>query len=172
MQDRGTFRDVEGMSATDKADPAIYQKMRTSALESRNTNVPSGAVYLVLMDWHVGNGTVSVLAAVDGTASIYFSSGGGFIGGGQKYPEIREAAVRAVQLATGLLSRFDATGKTRLPPSGAVNFYVTTFDGVRLATAEEADLSNGTDSLLPLGNAMQQIVTLYRLKFPQQPSKN
>lgn len=153
--------------APTKADPAIYPKMRANALAMRDPNLGSGAVSVVLMDWHVANGTASVLAASDGTASIYISSGGGFIGGGQRYPQLREAAQQVVHLATNLISQFAATKTTDLPPSGEVYFYVTTSSGVRRAVAKEANLRNGTDPLMALGNMMQHIVTLYRLTSPQ-----
>lgn len=64
-----------------KADPAIYSKMRLGALGRELPETAKGAVLLTLMDWHVPNGTFTVLAAWDGTASIYLSNGGGYIGG-------------------------------------------------------------------------------------------
>jgi hypothetical protein len=36
----------------------------------------------VVMDWGVKNGTATIVAMSDGSASVYFSSGGGYIGGG------------------------------------------------------------------------------------------
>jgi hypothetical protein len=148
--------------APGKADPAIYPKLRAHALAMRLPNLPSDAVFAVLMDWHVGNGTATVLAAADGTSSIYLSSGGGFLGGGQRYPKMREAAQQAVQLATSSQSRFEATETTPLPPSGEVYFYISTSSGVRRAIGRDADMRSGTDPLLALGNTMQQIVTIYR----------
>jgi hypothetical protein len=148
--------------APGKADPAIYPKMREHALTMRLPNLPVDAVSIVLMDWHVTNGTATVMAAADGTASIYLSSGGGFLGGGQRYLPMREAAQKAVQMATSSQSRFEPTETTPLPPAGQVYFYITTSSGVRRAVAREADLRSGTDPLSALGNTMQQIVTIYR----------
>ena len=135
------------MDAAPRADPAIYPKLRGHALELRPGTLADGAVHVVLMDWHVNNGTVTVLAAADGTASIDLSSGGGFLGGGQKFPEIREAALRAVQLAEKLMPLFHATEATDLPVRGEVFFYVTANAGVRRAVATEAKLRDGTDPL-------------------------
>ena len=75
-----------------------------------------------------------------------------------------------MQLASESKSHFDAVQNTDLPPSGQVYFYVITNNGESRATAYEARLKDGTDPLLRLGAAMQQIVTLYRLKFPGSPS--
>jgi hypothetical protein len=150
-------------SAPGKADPAIYPRMRANALAMHGKTLGSGTVVVVLMDWHVANGTASVLAASDGTASIYLSSGGGFLGGGQRYPQLHDAAQLAVHLADEAISHFQEAPSSDLPPNGEVFFYLTTNNVVRRAVAQESALRNGTDPLLALGNAMQQIVTLYRL---------
>ena len=69
------------MKTPGKTDPAIYPRLRDKALKIRLPNLPPGSVHAVLMDWNVTNGTATVLAGAEGTASIYLSSGGGFIGG-------------------------------------------------------------------------------------------
>ena len=154
------------MSSPPKADPAIYRKLRDRMLQSRQHGFEPAAVQSVLMDWHVGNGTVTVFAAADGTASIYLSSGGGYIGGGEKYPAIRDAAQQAVRLATALSPHFKPTESVDLPPPGEVFFYLTTSEGVRLAVARETDLRMGKDPLVALGGIMQAVVTQYRLNTP------
>jgi hypothetical protein len=152
------------MSTPPKADPAIYPKLREHALlRIRLNNLANDSVHSVLMDWDVGNGTATVLAAADGTASIYLTSGGGCLGGGQKYPEIRDAALGAVRLATELFSQFKTTETFDLPAAGDVFFYLTTTSSVRLAIAKEADLKTGQDPLFALGAFMQEIITQYRL---------
>jgi hypothetical protein len=154
-----------------KADPAIYSQMRRTALEARIPNLARDAVQMVLMDWHVDKGTVTVMAAADGSASLYLSSGGGFIGGGQKVPSIREAALHAVAVATGLRFYFERTDSTPLPSLGDVTFYLTTGMDIRCAVAAEAKLRAGADPLAALGGAMQRIVTEYRLRYPRPGTK-
>jgi hypothetical protein len=156
------------MSTPQKADPAIYPMIRENALKLRLDNLPDDAVHALLMDWQIGNGTMTVLAAADGTASVYLSSGGGFIGGGQKYPEIHDAAIHAVHLATDLVSNFESTEAYDLPAAGDVFFYRTTNRDVRRAVAKEADLISGKDPLADLGAMMQEIITQYRLNSPNE----
>ncbi len=156
------------MDTPRKADPATYAMMRRHALEMRMARLAPGSVQSVLMDWHVDRGTVTVLAAMDGTASVYLSSGGGFIGGGQRYAQIREAALHAVSIATSHRSHFESTEMTALPALGDVTFYVVSFEGIGMAVASEARLRAGTDPLAALGGAMQRIVTEYRLRFPRR----
>jgi hypothetical protein len=143
--------------------------MRRHALEMRTHGSPRDSVQSVLMDWHVDRGTVTVVAAADGTASLYLSGGGGFIGGGQRFPEIREAALHAVAVATSHQSQFEPTEITALPALGDVTFYLISSDGVRVAVASEARLRAGIDPLAGLGGAMQKIVTEYRLRYPRRP---
>jgi hypothetical protein len=94
---------------------------------------------------------------------MYLSSGGGFLGGGQKYSVIREAALHAIRVATHLSSLFQMTETINLPPQGDVFFYLTNSAGVLRAIATDARLRIGTDPLASLGAAMQRIVTEYRL---------
>jgi hypothetical protein len=78
------FRKLKVVNKPPKANPAIYPKLREHALlKIRLNNLSGDSVHSVLMDWHVTNGTATVFAAADGTASLYLSSGGGFLGGGQ-----------------------------------------------------------------------------------------
>jgi hypothetical protein len=154
-----------GVGRPRKADPAVYSQLRRQALEMQLPEVARGAVQIVLMDWHVDKGTVTVLAAADGTASLYLSSGGGFSGGSGKFESIRAAALHAVALATGMQYHFEPTDSTPLPSLGDVTFYMTTSAGVRRAVAPEARLRAGSDPLAALGGAMQKIVTEYRLRF-------
>jgi hypothetical protein len=159
------------MSTPPRADPAIYRKLRDRMLQTKQPGFEPAAVQSVSMDWHVGNGTATVFAAADGTASIYLSSGGGYLGGGQKYPAIRDAAQQAVRLATDLIPQFKPTESFNLPAAGEVFFYLTTSKDVRLAIVQEADLKMGKDPFLALGGIMQTIITQYRLNSPPPAAK-
>jgi hypothetical protein len=150
-----------------KADPAIYPKLRDHALHMRFPDAPDDAVNAVLMDWRVTNGMATVLAAADGTASIYLSSGGGYLGGGQKFPAIREAAQTAISVARKLIDQFEATESTDFPLPGEVQFFVVANAGLRRGVAVESRLQQKADPLQALGSAMQMVVTQYRLNSPQ-----
>jgi hypothetical protein len=160
------------MEKVRKADPSIYTQMRRHAFEVRLPKLGRDAVHIVLMDWLIDKGTATVVAAADGAASVYLSVGGGFIGGSEKFPAIRQAALHAVKVATGLQLHFDRAQATPLPSLGDVNFYVTTNDSVRMAVAPEAKLRTGTDPLSSLGAAMQKIITGYRLNSPKIPARS
>jgi hypothetical protein len=160
-----------GSGRARKADPAIYSQIRRQALEMRLPRMPRGAVHVVLMDWHVDKGTVTVIAAADGSASVYLSSGGRFMGGSEHVPAIREAAMHAVSLANSLHLHFERTETSPLPSLGDVTFYLTTNAGVYRAVAAEGKLRAGADPLAGLGGAMQKIVREYRVNFPRSGTR-
>lgn len=156
----------------DKADPSIYPKLRANALHVRLEGIALKAVHAVLMDWNVANGSATVMAAADGSASIYLSSGGGYLGGGQKFPAIKLAAQCAVSVATNLLEQFKKVETFDLPVGPMITFYVTTDEGVFTATGDGIELHKGSDSLAALGASMQLIITLYRtMVVPAQSSR-
>ncbi len=124
--------------------------------------------YAVMMDWNTGNGIATVVAVADGTASIYLSSGSGSIGGGQSHTEIREAALKAVSLAAEFQPQMQPVATYPLPEPGGVTFYVVADAGVCSSTGTAKELAAQHHPLSRLGDAMQNIVTQYRLL---QPSK-
>ena len=119
--------------------------------------------YAVLMDWNTGNGIATVVAVADGTASIYLQAGGGSIGGGQSHKEIRDAALKAVSVASALQPQMHLVGAFPLPPRGGVIFYAVADAGVYSSPARAEDLAAHKDPMSRLGDAMQTIVTEYRV---------
>src|SRR5256886_3395486 len=63
----------------------------------------------VVMDWAVTSGVATVVAVSDGSASIYYSGGGGSIGGGDARPAIRDAGVHAVSIADRKSTRLNSS---------------------------------------------------------------
>ncbi len=114
------------------------------------------------MDWGLPKGSATVLALSDGTASVYLSSGGGYIGG-QSHETIRNAAQRTVIVAEEVEPQMHITTTYPLPPPGGVAFYALTDSGVFTASAPEEDLKNGHNPLSKLANAAQEVITQYRL---------
>ena len=146
-----------------RANPAVYTKLREHALSLPLPVKEGRTVLMLVMDWYLTSGLASVVAAFDGSASIYLSSGGGFIGGGQGSAEIRAAAARAIEIADQNLARFEPVATADLPERGSVHFYARTATGLMRGTASEKALSDGADPLQALGGAMQNVITQYRL---------
>lgn len=113
------------------------------------------------MDWGVSQGTATIVALSDGNASVYLSSGGGFLGGVGQEP-IRKAAQKAVDIAQIARSNMTSTTRYPLPDRGQVIFYVLSDSGVVTEAALEKDMKND-QPIGQLGNAMQDVITQYRL---------
>ncbi len=152
-----------------KADPAIYPELRNQALNgsrqdfglppTNNLNEAWGVVMDIVFD---DGGSYTVVSIIDGSASIYLSSGGGYIGGGA-HTSIREAAITMVAMATQFQSRMAAASKFPLPKRGDTAFYILTDNGILTASALEDDLGEERHYLSPLFYAGQEVVTQYRL---------
>ena len=110
----------------------------------------------------VSAATATIVAFSDGSASVYFSSGGGLLGG-QAYESIRRAACQAVAVAAEFQPQMQLTTDFPLPQPGIVVFYLLTDSGVFTSSAFESALKAHSHALSILCDAMQAIITAYRL---------
>ena len=146
----------------------VYLGLRNQILHltPENCGLPARAapteLCAVLMDWGVNNGAATVVAVADGTVSIYLSSGGGSIGGGQGHAAIREAGQKFLNLSKESLPQMQETTEYPLPDKGQVYFYVRTAAGVFTARTTQEELNSRTHPLRSLGDAAQEIITQYR----------
>ena len=157
------------LRAPESKQPNTYLALRSQALNlkrpqaSPTTPDQASDPWAVVMDWGVRAGTATVLAVSDGTASIYYSSGGGSIGGGYARQSIHDGALHAVSIAKRFLGSMQLTESFPLPETGGVAFHILTERGVFGAKASVELLSTNRHPLSELGNAMQAIITQYRI---------
>jgi hypothetical protein len=116
----------------------------------------------VLMEMTYDEASVTVFGLSDGNASIYLSTGGGFIGGIGQEP-VRRAAIAMVQVAGTLASHLSPTDTFPLPDRGRTIFYLRTEAGVLTGSATERELAQRRHPLSPLFFAGQDVITQYRL---------
>jgi hypothetical protein len=117
----------------------------------------------VIMDWVVSHATATITAFSDGHASIYLSTGGGFIGG-ESHESVRNAAKKMVAVARVCQPHTHATSEFPLPQKqDEVLFYLLTDAGIFSADALKEDLSNYHHPLWQLHDAAQGVITEYRL---------
>lgn len=126
-------------------------------------------VYGVLMETGYDAAVVTIVSLIDGTTSMYVSTGGGTIGAGEQEP-IAEATRAFVAMAQVLVGQTDPTTTFDPPDLGRVRFQLLTVGGGRTAEAGEGDLGSGRHPLSPLFHAGQDVVTEIRLLSEQQPS--
>jgi len=116
----------------------------------------------VVMDWGLERGTATVMAMSDGSASIYLSSGGGFIGG-KGIESVRLVAQKAVEVARLLELPEQSTTDFPLPGTHGVFFYLLTDAGVFMFRTSVQELNSPTHPLRKIGDAMQSVMTQFRL---------
>jgi hypothetical protein len=103
----------------------------------------------------------TLVAFADGSASLYFSNGGGMIGAGQ-HSKPAAAARSLVELAEANLSKFALTTEFPLPALARTRFYVVTAQGVLTAEAAEDDLGNNRLPLSPVFHAAHALIAEIR----------
>ena len=150
-------------SARDPGD--VYAALRSQVLTLAPEAVgpmPEGQdVCVAVMDWNLGQGIATLVAVVDGTVSLYVSSGGGVIGAGQRERPRRaaDAFLAAAHLHRGVLQ--PAT-ELPLPAPGHVSFHIRTLHGNLTATATTDAVRDASHPLAPLFATGQDLLTALR----------
>ena len=145
-----------------------YVELRHQALHRSRVELglpkPSEATrpWGVLMETTYEDASVTVFAVSDGNASIYLSTGGGFIGG-VGHEAVRRAAVNMVRVAGTLAALLSPAETYPLPDRGRTIFYVRTEAGVLTGGATEAELGQRRHPLSELFFAGQDVITQFRL---------
>ena len=139
----------------------------TLARDAVPAEFPPAEPWAVLMDWGTKNAIATIVAFSDGTASMYYSSGGAHLGGGQADPAIRNAGKNALAVAARTIPSLKLVTEFPTPKQpGQVFFYLLTRSGIYFGEGMQAELAANKHPLSALGNAMQGIITCYRLHRP------
>ena len=146
----------------DKTSPKVYhtktntfndlRRMAFSATpEQLQLSLPADktVVYGVIMDWGIDTATATVVSYQTGDASMYLSSGGGVIGGGQ-HQNVSSAAKQFVALAQTFLGNATKTETQSLPGQDEVKFYLLTNKGTFVGQEVMRNFENNTSRWLPL----------------------
>lgn len=143
---------------------AMYAGLRSQALSTTAegigvaTDLPA---YGALMEFLVDGETVTIVAFATGDGSLYFSPGGGMIGG-IEIPAVANAAKAFVTAAGEVAATLPRTETFPHPQGEEVRFYVLTSDGVRTGWATPDALETGQDRLSPLFLAANQLISGFR----------
>src|SRR5262249_37331166 len=153
----------------------MYPRLRSMMLKgTRPRSIPEPEAptepWGVLMDWGVQNGSATVMSMADGSASVYFISGGGFIGG-KEIMRVREAAQRVVQEARAVQLPEKPTISFPLPETHGMIFYFLSDAGVYMRSTSQHELNSASHPLKKLGDAMQSVITQFRIWQAETKSK-
>jgi hypothetical protein len=130
----------------------------------------SSHVWGVLMETGYAVGSATLVCLVDGTTSLYLSTGGGLLGKPGSAPLV-EASKGLVAEAESHMQFTSPAEETPLPEAGQVRFILLTYAGKRTVAAAEDMLSAGDHPLSPLyqagRHALFQLHSLTGQKHPQ-----
>jgi hypothetical protein len=115
---------------------------------------------LVEMGYEVGSATL--VALVDGTTSLHYSTGGGLLGS-PGYAPLAEASRALVIQAENFLQLTSLTHEFPLPQAGQVRFILLTYSGTYAANAAEKSLTADGHPLSPLYKYTQSTLSQLRL---------
>lgn len=143
---RGLWSKLFGRSTNAEAfdQATVYRDLRRRAFSvtAEALHLPEGHRLLgVLMETGLPEAVVTLVAMCDGSASLYFSNGGGIIGAGQ-HDKPRAAAQNLLVDACEFLGQMEPTCSYPLPRRGNVRFFLVTRDGVLSSEVAEEDLED------------------------------
>lgn len=116
----------------------------------------------MLVETGYDSGVASLVCLRDGTTSLYFSGGGGIIGGGAHQAVVR-ANAELFTVAQTYLAALMPSSDRRLPAKGRVVIRALTYSGKLTFEASEDDLGNGRSSLSPVFHSAHGVITQLRL---------
>ncbi|HTU68344.1 MAG TPA: hypothetical protein VMF52_20545 [Steroidobacteraceae bacterium] len=140
----------------------IYTQLREQAFATTAKGVGAvDSVYGFLMETGYPEAVVTLVAMADGSASLYFSNGGGIIGAGEhEGPAV--AARTLIAFAAHNIEKLAPAKSTPLPTPDRTRFYVLTARGILTAEASEDDLGEDRHVLSPLFYAAQELISEMR----------
>ena len=145
-----------------------FQDLRNMALavtpEQLQITLPTDQtkIYGVVMDWDLGEGIATFISFSTGDASMYLTSGGGLIGGGQ-HENVSTAAKAFIDKAQQYLDKTTKIDSTPLPDQNCVRFYFMTNKGKFTAQENLKNFDNSSSLWLPLFEEANKVISELRL---------
>jgi hypothetical protein len=145
----------------------VYADLRHQVLgltpdQLRNGALGDAPILALLMETGYPEAVATLVAVVDGTTSLYFSNGGGFIGAGT-HAAVAEASRRWLETGQEFLPRLSVITDPPLPTEGVTKFVAVTPEGLRGVVAPEEELGEERHDLSPLFYVGQDVITQIRL---------
>ncbi|MEO1248071.1 MAG: hypothetical protein AAFX56_20520 [Pseudomonadota bacterium] len=149
-------------SSGDYEQADVYRGLRDQALGLGPQELePRNGVFALLMETGYDEAAVTIVAAADGSASMYFSNGGGTIGAGE-YEQVREVVFETLSETGKYLDELELTNSYPLPKLGQTRFFVVTDAGVLTSAAPEEMLGDEKHDLSPLFLQVHKLIAYIR----------
>jgi hypothetical protein len=156
------------MQNTAKQPDNVFTRLRAQIFEMLPANIGitiepgSAEPWGILMEMRYPNGVATLVSFATGDASLYFSGGGGVIGG-VAHESVSHAAKCFVSMAQWYVGRMEVAMSRPLPGPGKVRFYVLISQSVLTVEADEKDLGQKKSDLSPLFYAGHGVITELRM---------
>jgi len=160
--------ETSAIVATDSSPNGVYSGLRHQALSTNRSEVGIAApttdapVWGTLMETGYDSVTVTLAALSDGSTSLYFSNGGGVIGG-HSHEGVRRANSAFIKQANHSLPDLKRCETFPIPEPAHTVFYVLTDSGILTGGALEDDLGYGRHQLSALFHAGHEVITQLRM---------
>ncbi|NLW88829.1 MAG: hypothetical protein GXY43_03795 [Clostridiaceae bacterium] len=118
-------------------------------------------VHAVLIDTNMDGIVYSVACIVDGTISLYYETGGGVLGMGQKYPDLAMATRAFVYSTDRVLSKLGVADHTLLPEADERAFYLITQDKIYKAVSRKSTISEESPEVQMLNYLSEKVMSLF-----------
>ena len=99
-------------------------------------------VYAALVDMNMGSAYASLACFIDGTTSLYFSTGGGIIGAGQEHEEVKNATFHFLDNASLMIEHLQIADNFDLPKKENQCEYLMTPNGIYTAKFNLSTVQN------------------------------
>jgi hypothetical protein len=142
----------------------IYIDLRNNVLQlstkekMKEHGFKKGQRLAILMETGLEDACYTLVAFIDGTSSLYFSNGGGVIGGGENKEGAR-AAIDFLDFSKKYENQFYQTTKYPLPKPGKTRFYIVKGGSILSVEFDERDLVRGKLPLSPLFHKGHDLIT-------------
>jgi hypothetical protein len=127
----------------------LFSRELAATVPSLEGDGGSPEVLGVVIEIGTALNTILVYGLRDGTASVYRSTGGGYIGGRDR-PRVNSAAKALVATAREMAKTLPRVTDHPLPSLGRVRISILTPEGVHAAEDDEKNLMSGGGALYPL----------------------
>lgn len=162
-----SFADERNVMSENKNPTEVFYGMRDMVLNLTPDEIkvePTDKfpnLYGLVMETGYPEATVTLITLIDGTVSLYFESGGGYIGmGGVK--EISDAADDFLIVGERFVDKMKKTEEYPLPDVGRVKFYALTYDGKYTMEVSEEELGEKKHEFSPLFLYAHEVITQLR----------
>jgi len=131
------------------------------SLQQLDLTLKDSEIYGVIMDWDIGDGIATLVAYKTGDASLYLSSGGGVIGGGQSH-YVNTAAKTLVKEAALYFDKSKVMYAIPLPDKDGIRFYFLTAKGKYCIHEQMKTISNNTSPYVDFFDKANDVITELR----------